>query len=874
MPLVLLGGLAMFILPHQFHVGVVECRDERHVNTARWLFPLYLLLIAAPTLPLAHAGSVLLGDTVPTDMYALAVPFAQGHEGVALFAFLGGLSAATGMVVVSTLALSLMIGNHWFAPGLLRGAWARGDGGDRRGALLRLRRSGIAVIMLLAWAYSRLVAGSETLADVGALSFSALATLAPVLAFAVWRPQTSPRAAILGVVAAFATWAWVLLAPTLTAAAGMDPQWLVDGPFGLRWLAPNALFGLTGWSPLGRAVGTSLFMGTLVTVLAMVWRREAPRRASRNLDIDALRDAGRRFLPGEKVAELLAPAPRSGPVPAAIEARVERELSAVLGAASARLLLDAARRESGDLDTVAAIVGEASQDLRFNQQVLQAALQNMSQGISVIDREQRLVAWNRRYAQMFGFPSDLLQVGRPIADLTRWALQRMPQRGQDERALDRRLAFMRAGTPHLTERVFPDGSIVEIRGNPMPGGGFVATYTDVTASRQAERELKQANETLEQRVAERTALLETAKREAEHANDAKSRFLTAIGHDLLQPLHAAQLFTDALSQQLSEQRQRDTALQVRGALDSTTDLLTGLLDMSRLEAGGLVPEPRDLPLMEVLEPLASEFRVLARERGLSFAMVPTRAWVHTDPQLLRRILQNFLANAVRYTARGGVLLGVRRRGDRMRVEVWDTGPGIVEAEQQRIFEEFRRGDDVPGQGLGLGLSIADRISALLDAPLSLRSRVGHGAVFAVDLVRVTPPAAMPSLAGKPGLAGRHVLAVDNDPDALDALRQVLVGWGCSVAIAADGASADAALRERDADLWLFDYHLDAGDTGVALAGRLRTTHGQRPCLILSADQTDAVRRAVRDADLPLLAKPVRPLALKSVLDRLLAARAM
>ena len=207
MPLVLLGGLAMFILPHQFHVGVVECRDERHVKTARWLFPLYLLLIAAPTLPLAHAGSVLLGDTVPTDMYALAVPFAQGHEGVALFAFLGGLSAATGMVVVSTLALSLMIGNHWFAPGLLRGAWARGDGGDRRGALLRLRRSGIAVIMLLAWAYSRLVAGSETLADVGALSFSALATLAPVLAFAVWRPQTSPRAAILGVVAAFATWA-------------------------------------------------------------------------------------------------------------------------------------------------------------------------------------------------------------------------------------------------------------------------------------------------------------------------------------------------------------------------------------------------------------------------------------------------------------------------------------------------------------------------------------------------------------------------------------------------------------------------------------------------------------------------------------------
>ena len=248
--------------------------------------------------------------------------------------------------------------------------------------------------------------------------------------------------------------------------------------------------------------------------------------------------------------------------------------------------------------------------------------------------------------------------------------------------------------------------------------------------------------------------------------------------------------------------------------------------------------------------------------------------MHTDPQLLRRILQNFLANAVRYTARGGVRLGVRRIGERLRVEVWDTGPGIAQADQQRIFEEFRRGDDVPGQGLGLGLSIADRIATLLDAPLSLRSRVGRGAVFAVDLPRATAPAAAPVAFGKPGLAGRHVLAVDNDPVALSALQQVLEGWGCRVATARDSVAAEDALRAQAADLWLFDYHLDDGDTGVALAQRLRATHGHRPCLILSADQTEAVRRAVRDAELPLLAKPVRPLALKSVLDRLLAARTM
>ncbi len=180
-PLVLLGALAMFILPHQFHVGVVECRDERHIRTARWMFPLYLVLIALPALPLARAGTALLGSGVPSDMYALALPYSQGQEGIALFAFLGGLSAATGMVVVSTLTLSLMIGNHWFAPGLLRGVWSPGRGGDRRGDLLLLRRVGILAIMLLAWAYSRLDSGNDALADIGAVSFSAqMAILIPL----------------------------------------------------------------------------------------------------------------------------------------------------------------------------------------------------------------------------------------------------------------------------------------------------------------------------------------------------------------------------------------------------------------------------------------------------------------------------------------------------------------------------------------------------------------------------------------------------------------------------------------------------------------------------------------------------------------------
>ncbi|HMT37786.1 MAG TPA: PAS-domain containing protein, partial [Thermomonas sp.] len=543
------------------------------------------------------------------------------------------------------------------------------------------------------------------------------------------------------------------------------------------------------------------------------------------------------------------------------------------------VLLDAARREAGadlrpgaDLETVAAIVGEASQDLRFNQRLLEAALENMSQGISVVDRDLRLVAWNRRYQELFGYPAGLLRVGMPIAEASAWALRHVAavaDAGSDA-ALQRRLAHMRAGSSHLSERVFPDGSIIEIRGNPMPGGGFVATFTDVTAFREAEAQLKRSNETLEQRVVERTALLESAKREAEHANDAKSRFLAAIGHDLLQPLHAAHLFADALAQRGAGE-QRELARQIGGALDDTTDLLTTLLDMSRLEAGGLLPEPRDVPLADVLDPLVAQFGVIAAERGLRLRHVPTRAWVRTDPQLLRRVLQNFLANALRYTERGSVLLGVRRVGEGLRIEVHDTGPGIEADQRERIFEEFRRGEDAPGQGLGLGLAIAERIARLLGSQVALRSTPGAGSRFSVEVPRARA-SALP-LPASQGLEGLHVLVVDNEPEALAALAAVLRGWGCIVSAVADGAAAEAVLARGDCALWIFDYHLDHGDDGVALHARLAARGDAAPCLILSADQTGAVRVAAQEAGLPLLVKPLRPLALKSVLDRMLAARA-
>ena len=876
--LVLLGALAMLTLPHQFHVGVVECREENHLRTARWLFPLYMLLIALPILPIARAGQALLAPQgVPSDLYVLALPLSQGNQGLALVAFLGGLSAATGMVILATLALSVMIGNHWLTPLFVRGPWAAtaapGEGGDLRGAVLMQRRIGILAVVLLAWAYSRAVSGNDALADIGAMSFSGLATLAPAVAFAIWRPSTPPRAVMVGLAVAVLVWSWVLLVPALAAASGTPAEWLGDGPFGIGWIAPDQLLGLDGWSRLARAVVLSLVAGTTVTVAFAALSRATPdARAGSGLARERLQEIAARFLPEQRVRAMLAEA-GEGDVPSAVEQAIERELAAVLGAASSRLLLDAARREQGrDLDAVATIVGEASQALRFNQRVLEAALENMSQGISVVDADLRLVAWNRRYAELFDYPARLLRVGVPVAELLEHNLARAGSGpGRLPAAVQTRIAHMRAGTPYVAERVF-GSAVVEIRGNPMPGGGFVATFTDVSAFRRTEQELKQVAETLEQRVAERTSELQGAKAEAERANRAKTRFLAAVSHDLAQPLNAAHLFTHALAQQLQDSPQREAVANIDGALGSAEGLLAGLLDISRLDAGGMAADVQPLCIDELLQTLAAEFGVLARQKRLRLDYVPCRAWVRSDPQLLRRVLQNFLANAVRYTASGRIVLGCRRRDGQLWVQVWDTGPGIAEANQRLIFEEFRRLDR-GGQGLGLGLAIAERIARLLGHEMELRSRPGRGAMFALSLpITQARPAPRRQAAAAAATATRGcVLVVDNDQEVLSGMQALLEGWGCEVLAARDVEQAQARLAGRRPDLLLLDYHLDGGLTGLQLRERLGALT-ELPCAIITADHDPAVRAAVFAAGCALLHKPLKPLALKSVMARMLAGR--
>jgi signal transduction histidine kinase/CheY-like chemotaxis protein len=569
---------------------------------------------------------------------------------------------------------------------------------------------------------------------------------------------------------------------------------------------------------------------------------------------------------------------------------VEHLLAGVLGTSSARLVLGTTLRgRDMQPEDVVRLLDETSHVIQFNRELLRAALENLSQGVSVVDANLCLVAWNQRYQQLFNYPPGMVAVGRPIEDLIRFNAARGWLGSPDvDAAVARRLSFMRAGKAHSHERELPDGTVLEILGNPMPGGGFVTSYSDVTPYKSAQRALQESNETLEDRVVQRTseltvlnAELAEAKIAAERANDAKTRFLATASHDLVQPMTAARLFISSVDRANLCASNAPLVAQAESALIAGENLLGGLLDISRLDAGAQEAHLEHFPLTQVVGRLAAEFTVMASDRGLRLRTRNCDYVVYSDPQLLRRILQNFLSNAIRYTRRGRVLLGCRRRRNTLSIEVWDSGPGIPEDKRKEIFEEFRRLDEFDGdqeRGLGLGLAIADRIAGMLGHPLSLRSWLGRGSVFAIsvplgDRAAVALPRPDTSNLAEDRLAGRCILCLENEPAVLSGIEALLSSWGCRTVAVRDRESAMGWILKEGAlpDILLVDYHLDRGESGLELAEEMQDRWGARvPSIVITADHTQDAQTAASTRGCQILRKPVKPAALRAVMNRILA----
>lgn len=906
----LLAAAAIFCLPRQFQVSVIECADSGDLKRARWILPLYLGMFSVfvvPIVALAVSGA----HAVPagSDTLILRLPLDSGAPWLAVLVFLGGLSAATAMVVVSSIALATMISNDIAVPVLWRRRLEAGASLGRR--ILWLRRFVIVVLALLAFAYYRSTSGSTSLASIGMLAFAAAAQFAPGILAALYWGGASRAGVFWGMFAGFIAWGYLLFLPNLVAG-GVLPSQNFAPPEALTWLWPRAVADYSSLGIAGPGAVASLTLNVVILVMVS-WLRgvtlqerraarmfAAPKRPTMGLatitarvgDLEAVaariigQAAARRSLDDYSAQSERPPSKPSDAADRGMLLHVERVLAGSIGPSSARVVLTHALKRKGlDVDEVAELLDETSQELRFSRQLLAATMENVTQGISVVDADMNLVAWNRRYLEMFDYPSDLVYVGRPVADLIRWNAQRGEfGLGDPEQQVAKRLAHMRAGTAYTFQRERKNGQVFSINGQPMAGGGFVSTYTDITEFKRTEQALLDAKRELEARVEQRTRELSealdaqrAAKLQAEAANIGKTRFVAAASHDLLQPLNAARLFASALESRAAAHPELvDLVSRIDGSMRAAEELLKDLLDVAQLDNGVMRPDITTFSIAELLDDLQRQYAPLALSRRLRLQVVSCREAVRSDRVLLRRILQNYLSNGLRYCERGGVLIGCRRRGGLLEICVYDTGPGIAPHQREHLYVEFSRleqGSPWGEKGLGLGLSICDRLARLLNHELTLRSQPGHGSVFGVRVPRVAQarrPSPLGRLTAPPDPAGLRefkVLVVDNDLSILDAMQVLLEQWGIRVFKARGSSEALRLIGSEVIDAVLADYHLGDGSNGLELIRRITEVRGPGcAAALITADHGAELTRAARRDGVPLLHKPLRPAALRALLS--------
>ena len=894
---------AFLCLPRQFQVLIVELKSQKHVLWSRWTFPLYVLVFAFFATPLGQAGNILYGDSLQSDAYVLFLPVFSGDIWLGLFSFLGAISAASSMVIISTIALSTMLSNEIVFPTLFKiNNIQSNDFHKFRSHLLNIRKALVLLVIFLSYGMF-LIAPPDTLASLGEVAFGAIAQIGPALFAAfLWRRVTL-IGVLVGISSGFALWLVLNLLPQL-------------GLYGHP-------FAGSGYSMTTMATLVGLFVNVMAIWLVSSFTRQSVHEqmqighfierpeldkalpeVPKHVNPTELELLVARFIGKDKAAQGFYSFFSCQPQPIqdknahnqALIFFTENMLASVMGSASARLVLSCALHGRDiAIEDVAQLVEEASSHRKeFSRSVLHSAIENASEGISVIDKDLNLVAWNQQYLSLFNYPDDLIYIGCPVRQLIEYNLKfgkgYIPN--LDEQ-VERRLNFLRQGSRHATERIQPDGKTIRIQGNPIPGGGFVMIFSDISMYREAEKLLKEKNLDLEARVFERTKRLEQANlqlaksnaelaealQKVEQAHQKKSQYLKACSHDLLQPLSAARLFSSAFVQggQLSNKQKQQIGY-IDNALQVANELLLDLNEVSRIEGGTVVPEITEFALQEVLDSLVEEFSAMANTTEAEFKCIKTKLWVRSDKVLLRRILQNLISNAFRYAGGGRILLGCRRHGDTIAIQVVDDGPGIPDDKQAVIFEQFTRLQHSGHEGvngLGLGLNIAQGLAELMQHRLTLSSKVNQGSIFSLSLNAVTPKlveehSSQPDILT---LNGVHVLCVDDDPNVLAGMEELLKGWKCQVYTASSAQQAKACVGQfaSKIDIVLMDYQLENNQNGLDLMAELQAMSSRPiPAILITATIDEEVVQRTKELGYGYLRKIIKPIALRAVMSATLA----
>ncbi|MDP5029117.1 MAG: hybrid sensor histidine kinase/response regulator [Paraglaciecola sp.] len=889
---VLLGICSMFCLPRQFHINFVENNGSEELRTARWLFPLYLSAMSLFVLPIAIAGHIIFsgnpGDAnyMSSDAYALALPLVNGNASISLIAFIGGLSAATSMVIVATLATGIMISNNLATPLWLKiqlKTMMQHNLTPR--AILLIRRITVLVVMGVAFIYHQDISQSSPLVNSGIIAIALLSQTMPIIIGGLYWQKRNKIAAQIALVVGACCWCYWLLWPSIKASYYFDAipsdLQLAQG-FALSLLVNLSCFCLVSWfwpnqrhtvilDPQTSAF-TALNKATKIANLLAITEKVLGKERHQSL---------LKQLPPNQHGAYASPKLLNS---------IEGELASQIGNVSARILLSAiAEKKDVALAELVELVEEANQTFHFNHEVLQSSVENIQQGISVLDSNLTLLAWNQRYIELFAYPNGFIHVGLPIDELLRFNAKRglFGDSSDIEQEITKRIDYMRTGSRYKYVREQENGQVIEVNGSPLPGGGFVTTYSDITDYISIQQQLQQSKEQLESRVEQRTqelqganVALDAARKEAELANESKTKFLAAAGHDLMQPFNAASLFAALLKEKAPNQELADMSQSLIQSLNSAEELLTALLDMTKLDSGALSVNRQAFFVDDLLRPLVNEFSLLAQQKGLTLHYLPSSLSIVSDKKLLRRVIQNLISNAIRYTQEGRILVAVKRQGQQCKIRVIDTGQGIPREHQQDVFKEFKQLDGHQnGQGLGLGLTIVERISGLLQHSVNLHSIVAKGSCFEVTVPRGTEtwspqkPDTKTSIDNSLLLQHKTVLVIENEPQTLDAITQLFSNWGATVCGASDLEHAILVCPDRP-DLLFLDYHLDNELTGVQAARYLRH-HWQNkhadlfiPGILSSADRSEQTRKEAIETSLHYLPKPIKTAALKRLIKQL------
>lgn len=864
----LIGTSAILTLPRQFYMGLVEAQGSDDLVRARLGLAAYLGVMALVVVPIALAGLIALdGDVVP-DLYVLQLPAAADSRILVALALLGGISAAASMAIVESLALATMVSNDLVFPTLMRRAGDAPSGAIGRRTLW-VRRAAILAIMLAGLAWALLISSRESLASIGLVAFAAMAQFTPHLVLATQAGGRDPVAARASLTAGLLLWLYTLALPTVVPTAWM-------AALAGSWADPLRLFGIGHASPLVHGVLWSLGVNLLVHALVAVrgiQRPALPRfpRAARPIaTVGDLVQLTGSFVGHEAAEQAFAGARRDAPVDRASAHRARTLIAQVVGASSARAVIASALAGGTlDLAAVARLLDEGGQSLRFSRGLLAATFENIDAGISVVDAQLNLVAWNSRYLDLFDYPPGMVRAGVPVAELIRYNAGRGDfGPGDVDYHVAKRLGHLRRGQAHSFERRRRDGRVIKTVGGAMPGGGYVMSFTDITDEARVRAELRDTLDALEDRVEARTRELRDANRRLALADQDKTRFLAAASHDLLQPLHAARLFTAALAREAGTPPP-DLVGRIESAIRAAEDMLRSLLDISRFDAGGVTPEPTAIALAPFLTDLAETSRPIAEAKGLALRLGPLAGAVECDAGLLRSVIQNFLSNAIRYAERGGVMIGTRRRGSEWRIDVIDTGIGIADDQVEAIFDEFTRLNQVEAEGSGLGLALVRRIVRLIGGRVEVHSVPGRGSRFSLYLPALAvPDGAAVRPTPRPGPANRalRVLVIDNDERIVDATTMLLQSLGHRATGVRSGGQALMMMAGAGRfDAALVDYQLEDDEDGLDVIARLRARQPGLPVLLVTAETGRALAKRAAAAGVTILPKPATPEAIEAFL---------